>query len=79
MVGTLLFNFGFASCVPSWVNEKREGVSVNRSIWVAALLCAVIYLGLGIPAAVGLRREVNNSLIIVNFFTKFRIFGKFMI
>ena len=30
VLGTILFNFGFVTTVPSWVNEKKPGVSVNK-------------------------------------------------
>ena len=30
VLGTVLFNFGFVTTVPSWVNEKRMDVSVCR-------------------------------------------------
>ncbi len=33
VLGTILFNFALCQTVPSWVNEKRPEVSVNKSIW----------------------------------------------
>jgi hypothetical protein len=48
LIGTLLFNFCFVATVPSWVNEKRPGVSVRYSLW-SAVTCGVL-----IFAAVGL-------------------------
>jgi amino acid permease len=33
VVGTVLLNYAFVVTVPSWVNEKRPDVDVNRSIW----------------------------------------------
>lgn len=51
VVGNILFNFGFVTTVPSWVNEKKNGVPVNRSLWSATTLCIVIYLVIGLPGA----------------------------
>lgn len=35
VLGTIIFNYAFVVTVPSWVNEKRESVSINKSIWYA--------------------------------------------
>jgi len=48
VVGTVLFNFGFVTTVPSWVNEKRPEVSVNRSLWLATLLCIAVFFAVGL-------------------------------
>jgi len=52
VVGAVLFNFGFVTTVPSWINEKKTNVSVNKSLWSATSLCVVIYLVIGIPGAI---------------------------
>jgi len=52
VVGTILFNFGFVTTVPSWINEKKENVNVNKSLWGSTTICVVIYLVIGIPGAV---------------------------
>lgn len=51
VVGNILFNFGFVTTVPSWINEKKDGVPVNRSLWWATTLCVIIYLVIGLPGA----------------------------
>ena len=33
VLGPLLFNFGWVTTVPSWVNEKKPTVDVNRVLW----------------------------------------------
>lgn len=54
-LGTILFNFGFVTTVPSWVNEKRPHVSVNRSIWTATTLCIGVFFAVGLPGALAFR------------------------
>ena len=49
VLGTILFNFGFVTTVPSWVNEKRPSVSVNKAVWLSSFLCIVIFFVIGIP------------------------------
>merc|ERR1719221_1904229 len=39
VLGTVLFNFGFVTTVPSWINEKRPRVSANWSLWSSSWLC----------------------------------------
>jgi len=52
VVGNILFNFGFVTTVPSWINEKMPNVSVNKSLWSATSICIAIYLAIGIPGAI---------------------------
>ena len=52
VLGQILFNFGFVTTVPSWINEKEENVKVNRSLWNATTICVAIYLIVGLPSAV---------------------------
>ncbi|EGD79867.1 hypothetical protein PTSG_10151 [Salpingoeca rosetta] len=51
VLGTILFNFGFVTTVPSWVNEKRPSVSVNRVVWLSTFLCNAVFFIMGIPPA----------------------------
>jgi len=51
VLGAILFNFGFVTTVPSWINEKDPSVKVNRSLWTATTICVGIYFIVGIPAA----------------------------
>ena len=51
MGGVVLFNYTYTITVPSWLNEKRQSVSVNRSIWSATIFSSLIYVSFGIMAA----------------------------
>ena len=51
MIGTLLFNYMFVATVPSWVNEKRPGVSMRRSVWGAVGLGTAIFASVGLLGA----------------------------
>jgi len=52
VLGTILFNFGFVTTVPSWVNEKKTHVSVNKSLWYATVACVAVFFLVGIPGAI---------------------------
>lgn len=52
VLGTILFNFGFVTTIPSWVNEKKPSVSVNKVVWSASFTCVCIFFLIGVPGAV---------------------------
>lgn len=37
VVGISVFSYAYVSTIPSWVNEKQPGVSVNRVVWLPSL------------------------------------------
>lgn len=51
VLGNILFNFGFVTTVPSWVNEKRPRVSTNSVLWIATAMCVGIFFIVGLPGA----------------------------
>lgn len=57
LVSVFIFSWAYIIFVPSWLNEKKDNVSVNKVIWSAGiaswigyiaigLLCAIVYPGL---------------------------------
>lgn len=50
-LGNILFNFGYVTTVPSWVNEKRASVSVNKTLWVSTTACIGVFFAIGIIGA----------------------------
>lgn len=58
VIGTILFNFGFVTTVPSWVNEKKPDVSVNKTVWLSTLICNVVFFIVGIPGAMAFQKCV---------------------
>jgi hypothetical protein len=48
VLGTVLFNFGFVTTVPSWINEKRPSVSVNKTVWFSSFCCNLVFFAIGI-------------------------------
>lgn len=55
VLGTILFNFGFVTTVPSWINEKRPSVSINKTVWLSTFLCLVIFYVIGVPGAMAFK------------------------
>jgi len=51
VLGTIIFNYAYVVSVPSWVNEKKEGVSINKSLWGASLLSTSLFIIIGIMGA----------------------------
>lgn len=59
-LGTILFNFGFVTTVPSWVNEKRPGVSVNRTLWISTTGCILVFFAVGITGAMAYKDSLQG-------------------
>jgi len=51
VVSVFIFSWAYVMFVPSWVNEKRDDVSVNKVIWLAGLSSFLGYLFIGLLAA----------------------------
>lgn len=47
MCGVILFNYPYVVSVPSWLHDKEENVSVNKTIWLTTALSTIIYLTFG--------------------------------
>jgi len=62
VLGTILFNFGFVTTVPSWINEKHPSVSVNKSLWWATTACVIIYAAIGIPGAIAFADVLQGTV-----------------
>jgi len=63
VMGTLIFNYVFVVTVPSWCNERKPSVSVNRSLWTATITSSIIYLLIGIPGAWAFKLQANSDII----------------
>jgi len=48
LLGTVIFNYAYVTSIPSWVNEKKEGVSINRSIWGSSLVATALFIVVGL-------------------------------
>jgi len=47
VVGTIVFNYAFVTSIPSWVNEKKKGVGINKTVWSTNVLSSVLFLAVG--------------------------------
>lgn len=64
VIGTIIFMSAFVTTVPSWVNEKKPHVSVNKSIWSSTLTSNFIKLSFGYLA--GITYAIGGSSNILN-------------
>jgi len=65
VLGVAVFNFALCMTVPSWMNEKRTGVSVNKVIWTSmgsGLLTFVLFGILGGLATHHPKDNIANTL-----------------
>ena len=61
-VGVVIFNFAFCVTVPSWLNEKAPGVSVNRVFWTSTVLSTLLYTSVGVLGALAFANVPENML-----------------
>jgi hypothetical protein len=45
VLGLAIFAFAYVVTIPSWVNEKRHSVNVNKAVWAPATLGLVMKVG----------------------------------
>eukprot|EP01104_Vermistella_antarctica_P020277 TRINITY_DN8619_c0_g1_i1.p1 TRINITY_DN8619_c0_g1~~TRINITY_DN8619_c0_g1_i1.p1 ORF type:complete len:638 (-),score=100.18 TRINITY_DN8619_c0_g1_i1:47-1894(-) len=43
VLGVVFFSFIFVVTVPSWLNEKRDEVSVNKGVWYSTVFATIAY------------------------------------
>ena len=48
--------------VPSWLNEKAPGVSVNRVFWTSTILSTLLYTSVGVLGALAFAEVPENML-----------------
>ena len=63
VIGHVLFNYAFVITVPSWVNEKKAGVSVNKAIWSSNILSTILFIAVGVFGAMSFRFTENGDLL----------------
>jgi hypothetical protein len=63
--GVVLFNYAYSVTVPAWLAEKKTDVSVNHTIWGAALLSTIIYITFGILSSRAFEDPGENILVML--------------
>eukprot|EP01127_Copromyxa_protea_P014462 TRINITY_DN4031_c0_g1_i1.p1 TRINITY_DN4031_c0_g1~~TRINITY_DN4031_c0_g1_i1.p1 ORF type:complete len:537 (+),score=66.73 TRINITY_DN4031_c0_g1_i1:170-1612(+) len=64
VLGVISFSCAFVITIPSWVNEKMDNVSINRSVWAASTIGVVIKFVFGWFAAITYRNSKQNANIL---------------
>jgi len=62
IIGSVLSNFPFVTTVPSWCNERKAEVSINKVLWGSVTICVSIYVIFGLVAANSLSGQVSNQV-----------------
>eukprot|EP00755_Sulcionema_specki_P017616 Sspe_Gene.11379::Locus_3839_Transcript_1_1_Confidence_1.000_Length_2162::g.11379::m.11379 len=63
--GTVLFNYAFVTTVPSWCNERKVGVNINRSIWGSVCLGSLMFFSVGLFGAAAWDFSGDSDLLTV--------------
>jgi amino acid permease len=62
MMGVILFNFSLVLAIPAWLNEKKDSVSVRRTIVTSTAISTALYISVGIIGALAIP-EVNVNML----------------
>ena len=69
LVSNTLLNYAFVVTVPSWVNEKKDGVSVNRTVVTAMAGATAMYIAIGIFGGLALDASIQGKTTKTNTFS----------
>lgn len=57
-----IFAFAYVTTIPSWVNEKKVGVSVNKTVWWPATFGTMLKLVAGMLGSLAFRLVRNDGV-----------------
>lgn len=63
LAGVVLFNYAYSITIPSWLNEKKEAVGVNTTIWGSSFIATATYISFGIIGAVSFNKPGDDILV----------------
>eukprot|EP01118_Nematostelium_gracile_P003930 TRINITY_DN1462_c0_g1_i2.p1 TRINITY_DN1462_c0_g1~~TRINITY_DN1462_c0_g1_i2.p1 ORF type:complete len:496 (-),score=101.49 TRINITY_DN1462_c0_g1_i2:89-1576(-) len=63
VVGVFITSWAFVMVVPSWVNEKKPHVSINRTVWISCLGSMIGYLIFGIMSALSIQHIQSDNIL----------------
>eukprot|EP01060_Flectonema_neradi_P031596 TRINITY_DN4826_c0_g4_i1.p1 TRINITY_DN4826_c0_g4~~TRINITY_DN4826_c0_g4_i1.p1 ORF type:complete len:680 (+),score=135.32 TRINITY_DN4826_c0_g4_i1:85-2124(+) len=67
LYAVVLFNYAFVVTIPSWANEKKVGVNINKSVWWSTLCGTAMFFFTGIFIAGAWDCSGSNSDLLAKF------------
>jgi hypothetical protein len=64
LMGSVLFNFAIVYTIPSWINEKKNSVSIVKALLISSFGAATIFALLGIAGGGGFPPPQNNETLL---------------
>lgn len=64
LVSIFIFSWAYVMFIPSWVNEKKNEVSVNKVIWICGIASFFGYLCIGLLAALAVPKNGSDDLLV---------------
>jgi amino acid permease len=66
LAGVVLFNYAYPITIPSWLNEKKHDVSVNKIIWLSSIIATFVYIVFSICAAASFDDPGDDVLVVLS-------------
>jgi len=65
LAGVVLFNYAYPITIPSWLNEKKHDVPVNKIIWLSSFLATFVYIVFSVAAASSFDNPGDDMLVVL--------------
>ncbi|KAF2076419.1 hypothetical protein CYY_002276 [Polysphondylium violaceum] len=81
IMGNTMFNYAFVTTIPSWVNESKPTVNINRSLWISTIGSTVIFIIIGVFGALAFSNMSASSdiLSLITTSPKSNVFFRFSV
>jgi len=81
IMGNAMFNYAFVTTIPSWVNESKPTVNINRSLWISTAASTVIFVIIGVFGALAFSNmsAASDILSLINTSSKSNVFFRFSV
>eukprot|EP00118_Oscarella_pearsei_P006408 m.28864 g.28864 ORF g.28864 m.28864 type:complete len:583 (+) comp31085_c0_seq2:86-1834(+) len=61
VLGLSVLAYAYIVTIPSWVNEKKRGVSVNKSLWYPAIVACIMKMCVGVTGSMAFQLYNRTS------------------
>ncbi|EGG18059.1 hypothetical protein DFA_06726 [Cavenderia fasciculata] len=78
IMGNVMFNYAYVTTIPSWVNEAKPTVNINKTVWGSASLSTAVFVVIGLFGALSFGHMPSSSdiLSVINSSPEANIFSK---
>ncbi|KYQ92285.1 hypothetical protein DLAC_06769 [Tieghemostelium lacteum] len=61
IMGNVMFNYAYITTLPSWINEAKPTVKVNKTVWMSGSISTLIFVSIGMFGALSFPHMPSSS------------------